>query len=146
MRLIPTDVVASQKELSNPDNVEKRVPGNDLVKIEYFGENYSAAVVCLTNLIFNKNIKLTETRLAFRFYKNFRGLDISLVSLFNENETPIWGGNFSFVIGDRLEIHGEVSAQKGSYQNYHQAIDDPNTFYTEYPLPQLKKNTNRYFR
>ena len=51
----PTDVVAAQKELSDPDNVQKRVPGNDLLKLEYFGENYSAAIVYLTNIKIEKN-------------------------------------------------------------------------------------------
>jgi len=141
----PTDVVTAQKELSDPDNVEKRVPGNDLVKIEYFGENYSAAVVYLANLKFDNKLALNDPRLAFRFYKNYCGLDLSLISLFNENERPIWGGNFSYVIGDQLEIHGEITAQKGSYQNYHQSIDEPNTLYTEDLLQQLKKNDNRFF-
>jgi len=141
----PTDVVAAQKELSDPDNVEKRVPGNDLVKLEYFGIDYSAAVVYLANLKTNEKFSLNDHRLAFRFYKNFWGLDLSLISLFNRDETPIWASNFSYVIGDRLEIHGEVSAQKGSYQNYHQAINEPNALYQEDPLHQLKKNDNRLF-
>lgn len=141
----PTDVVAAQKELSDPDNVEKRVPGNDLIKLEYFGIDYSAAVVYLANLKMNEKFSLHDHRLAFRFYKNFWGLDLSFISLLSHNETPIFASNFSYVIGDRLEIHGEVSAQKGSYQNYHQAIDDPNTFYTEYPMRRLKKNNNRLF-
>lgn len=141
----PTDVVAVQKELSDPDNVEKRTPGTDLVKLEYFGANYSAAIVYFAKLKLDKKFALNDPRMAFRFYKNFWGLDLSLVSLLNQNERPIWGGNFSCVIGDRLEIHGEIASQKGSYQLYHRAIDNPNTFYTEDPLQPLKKNDHRFF-
>jgi hypothetical protein len=141
----PANVVAPQKELSDPDNVERRLSGNDLAKLEYFGESYSLALVYLSNLKLDKKVSTTDHKLAFRFYKNFWGLDLSLISLFNQAEKSIIGSNFAYVIGERLEIHGEFAAQKGSYQPYHQAITNADTFYFENPLQLLKRNEDRFF-
>ncbi len=141
----PANVVAPQKELSDPDNTERRLQGNDLAKLEYFGENYSLALVYLTRMDFDPKLKASDHRLALRFYKNLWGVDLSLISLGSQYERPIWGGNFAYVIGERLEIHGELSAQRGSYRPYHRAISEENTLYFENPMQFLKRNDRRWF-
>lgn len=133
----PTDVVAPEKELSDPDNREKRAVGNDLFKIEYFGESFSLAVCFLTRLETGSAIKAKDPRLAFRIYKNIWDIDISFIALLTGRKSPLWGFNFSGVIGERLEIHGEISAQKGSYCKYHPAANGALILYEADPLREF---------
>lgn len=142
----PANVVAPQKELSDPDNTERRLAGNDLAKLEYFGESYSFALVYLTNLDVHPKINASDHRLAIRLYENLWNIDLSLIGLAHQHRRPIFGGNFAYVIGERLEIHGEFAAQKGSYLPYHRAILDENTLYFENPLQFLKDNERRSFK
>jgi len=136
----PTDVAAPDKELSDPDNTEKRAEGHDMVKLEYFGESYSLALCYLTRVDIGSAIQTEESKLAFRFYKNLWDIDLSFISLFNIEESPIWGVNFSYVIGDRLEFHGEASVQKGSYLAYHRSNGEENTLYLNMPFKTDRKN------
>ncbi|MFZ5518847.1 MAG: hypothetical protein ACOY90_19610 [Candidatus Zhuqueibacterota bacterium] len=141
----PANVVAPQKELSDPDNTERRMQGNDLAKLEYFGESYSIALAYLTEVNFDEKIRASQSRLAVRLYKNILDCDVSLIALANKAEAPILAGNFAYVIGERLEIHGEFAAQKGSYQVYHRAITNAETFYYEYPLALLKRDDDQFY-
>lgn len=141
----PTDIVAPEKELSDPDNLEKRAVGNDMFQIEYFGESLSLAVCFLTRLETGSSIKAKNPRLAFRIYKNIWDIDMTLVALFTGRETPLWGFNFSGVIGDRLEIHGEVSAQKGSFRQYHPAVNGALILYLTDPLEEFKREEQKIF-
>lgn len=141
----PTDVVAPDKELSDPDNTEKRAAGNDMVKLEYFGETYSIALCYLTKVDIGSKIGTEGSKLAFRYYKNLWDVDLSFISLFNKEESPIWGLNFSYVMGERLEIHGEVSTQKGSYRRYHRAVREEESLYLEDPCMDFKGNDNRFY-
>lgn len=141
----PTDVVAPEKELSDLDNREKRAVGNDVFQIEYFGSSFSLAMCFLTRLEIGSAIKAKDPRLAFRIYKNMWDIDMSFVALFTERERPLWGFNFSGVIGDRLEIHGEVSAQKGSYCQYHPAANGVFVLYTADPLKEFKRSNQKIY-
>lgn len=141
----PTDIIAPPKELSDPDNTEKRSSGNDLIKLEYFGESYSLALCYLNQLDFNKKMTSDNSKWAVRFYKNFAGIDLSLVSLAQPHQTPVWGGNLAYVIGERLEIHGEITTQKGSFQPYHRALVDVIQFYRSEPFQPLKQNSTQSF-
>ena len=141
----PTDVVAPEKELSDPDNLERRAVGNDMFQIEYFGASFSLAMCFLTRLETGSAIKTKDPRLAFRIYKNIWDIDMSLIALSTGRETPLWGFNFSGVIGDCLEIHGEVSAQKGSYRKYHPAATGMFVLYTADPLKEFKRNDQKIY-
>jgi len=141
----PTDVVAPEKELSDPDNTENRAMGNDMVKLEYFGETYSLAFCYLTKLRIKSGIKTAGSKMALRFYKNIFDIDLSLISLVNKDESPVFGLNFAYVIGERLEIHGETSAQRGSYRNYHRVLRDGIQIFQENPLIESRKNDDRLY-
>lgn len=141
----PTDVLAPEKELRDPDNTEKRAAGNDMVKIEYFGQSFSIATCLFSQLRYRSGLRADEGNLAVRFYKNLWDADFSLIVLFNSREYPVWGTNFAYVFGERMEIHGELSAQKGSYKLYHPLIEDPYTFYLTDPYTKLKKKDHNFY-
>ena len=141
----PTDVVAPDKRLNDPENREKLARGNDLVKLEYFGGSFSFAFCYLTTINMESSFSKWESRLAFRFYQNLYGIDISLIGCLDKEESPIWGCNFSAVIGDRLEVHGELSAQKGSYTCYHKTVQQDSRLFYENPLSDFRRNENNYY-
>ena len=141
----PTDVVAPKKELSDPENREKRAVGNDMFQMEYFGESFSLAVCFLTRLETGSTIKTKDPRLAFRIYKNIWDIDMSFVALLTGKEAPLLGFNFSGVIGDRLEIHGEISIQKGSYRKYHPAANGAFPLYAADPLKEYKRKEQKFY-
>ena len=142
----PTDVVAPEKELSDLDNKEKRAVGNDILKLEYFGESYSIALCYLTHLQFDSRFKAEGLKFAFRFYKNLWDIDLSFIFLLNKDESPIGGINFSYVVGNRLEIHGETSVQRGSYRLYHKVLRDKNQLFQDYPLANFKRNYRKLYQ
>ncbi len=115
----PTDVAAPEREIGDPENSERRAVGTDLVKLEYFGASSSLAF-CL----FGRLRSGGGPRLALRYYRNVWDTDLSLVALFSQDETAVWGINFSRVFGERLEVHGEAAVQRNSYAPYHAAVID----------------------
>jgi hypothetical protein len=141
----PTDVTAPDKDLADPENNEKRSIGSDMIKLEYFGESYSLALAWLTRLQVGSRIEAEGSRIAFRLYKNLWDVDFSLIALIDRDNSPIFGGNFAFVLGERLEIHGEASTQKGCPLDYHRTIADSVQLYSEDPFSALKRNQNRLF-
>ncbi len=141
----PTDVAAPSKEISDPDNSERRAAGADIIQLEYFNETTSFAVCYLTKVDIGSQIKTEGSKLALRFYTNLWDVDLSIISLFNKEESPLWGLNFACVLGDRLEIHGEASLQRGSYRAYHQAIREANTFYSVSPFTSCRAKDHKQY-
>jgi len=141
----PSDVVAPEKSLSDPDNREYGAVGNDMVLLEYFGSSSSVSLCALTRLDFKSGIRGRNSKLAFRFYQKIRHLDLSFISAFQSGRSPVWGLNFAIVIGDRLEFHGEAAAQKGSSDLYHPSAGGEMDLYLQNPLAPLRKTEGRYY-
>ena len=110
-----------------------------MVKLEYFGENFSLAVCGVSELRIDHGFKADEKNVAIRLYKNILDIDFSLIALFNSEQHPFWGINFAGILGDRLEVHGECCLQKGSYNYYHPAAEGSKDLYMEDPLAMSKK-------
>lgn len=141
----PTDVAAPEKELSDPDNYEKRAKGNDMLKLEYFGESFSIALCYLFPGGIGRGMDWRDSRLALRFYKTIGQVDLSFISRFQRVEAPVWGFNFSAAIAERLEIHGEASIQKGNRSRYHPAILGDKTLHQQDPLAPLKQDDGKFY-
>ena len=139
----PTDFVAVDKDIADPENKEKGIDGNDMIKVEYFGETCSIAA-CLTTCL-DPDTGPDQTGLAFRLYRRLYDADVSLAALFKGHETPIWGPNFATVLGDRLEIHGEASFQRGDYGLYHKVLGNEYQLFDERPFEQLRRTSDKYF-
>jgi len=120
----PTDVVAPAKDLSDPENEERKIAGNEMAKLEYFGDGCSFALCYVTSL--DEIAEPRKSRLVCRLYKSIRSTDLSLVSLHEAEKTPLWGFSLSTVVGSRVEGHAEASFQRGSYSYYHAAADNGN--------------------
>ena len=142
--LNPTNVVAPPKELGDPENTEKRVTGKDLVKLEYFNERSSVAVCYVTELNHRWKWSGPDSKLALRYYQNIGCLDLSLILRFRRNERPLRGANFSYVPGERLEIHGEITSQKECYHSCLSAAIDETSVDSHLSL-QMSNVINRRF-
>jgi len=142
----PTDVAAPKREISDPENSERRAVGTDLVKLEYFGASSSLAICLFGRLETKDGLRLAEPRLAFRYYRSLWDTDLSLVALFSKEETPVWGMNFSRVFGERLEVHGEATGQRNSYERYHAAVIEGTApgFGTD-PFSDFKRHDGRLY-
>ena len=141
----PTDAIGPAKELNDPDNSEKRAVGNDLLKVEYFGDSFSLALCGLAPPGDWMKLGSKGARLAFRAYANIRHVDLSLVALFTSGKSPLWGFSFATTAGDRLEIHGEISLQRGSYETYHPASGGEKALYPADPAKQTKRSGRKIF-
>ena len=141
----PADFIAPAKELSDPDNEEKSLVGNEMIMLEYYGASYSAAVCFVTDAEFKNTIRFKNSRFAGRFYKHMYGVDLSIMMMFSEHETPKWGATGSYVCTDRLEIHGELSLQRGSYGEYHYALREKNAFYYSNPFSAFKQDDGKTY-
>ena len=141
----PTNVVTHDKDLSDPDNSEKRTDGQDMINLEFFGRSYSMALCYMTSLHSDSEMQFKISKWAFRFYRHIFDLDLSWVILVNKHESPIWGMNLSYVAGNRCEIHAEISTQMRSYRHYHPAIKECNILYEADPFQVLKQKDNRLY-
>ncbi|MCK5148498.1 hypothetical protein KAR48_17200 [bacterium] len=104
----PTDFVAPIKLLSDPENRDGTASGRDLCKLEYFNEKYSIALCAVLPAVGTWSSRLRHPATVFRFYTNFAGVDISILGRFAESLRPTWGINGAYVLGERLELHGEL--------------------------------------
>ncbi|MBN2414905.1 hypothetical protein JXO52_03640 [bacterium] len=103
----PTDFVAPAKSPADPENRDGRQNGRDLLKLEYFGDRFSAAAC----LLFSADRSLpdwNDPAAAFRLYTSLGSLDLSLLAHLSGRGKPMVGANASLVLGDRLELHGEL--------------------------------------
>jgi hypothetical protein len=141
----PTDVIGPAKELNDPDNNEKRAVGNDLLKVEYFGDSFSIALCGLAPPGGWAKLGHEGARLAFRAYADIRHVDLSLVALFTPGKSSFWGLNFATTVGARLEIHGEIGLQRGSYEQYHPASQGEMALYAADPVGQMKRTDPRIY-
>ncbi len=141
----PTDVIGPTRELSDPDNSERRAVGKDILMAEYFGRSFSAAVCLLGKLSWEDKLQFEKKRLAARLYGNIAGADLSLITLFEDGHTPFWGLNFAYVLGDRLEIHGEAGWRSGSERPRHLALEQGNVLFIQSPYETSFRNEKRPF-
>jgi hypothetical protein len=75
------------------------------------------------------------------------GLDLSLIGHYREGDRLELGANTSYVIGDDLELHGEILGKKGSSALYHTILtsDNPSQIFDTYPYTPLYADSKEIF-
>lgn len=141
----PTNFVAPAKNIGDLENDKNLQEGKEGIALEYFGLSYSFSLCYFTSV--GSNFEFEENKLACRFYKNIENLDVSLLTIFQEHRNPGFGANFSTVLGDRLELHGEASLQRGSYRNFHEIlIEQPeNQLFTRFPFTDYNRDSKSFY-
>ncbi len=128
----PTDVVTTLRRPGDPEDRLNRVEGTDIVKADLLFESSSLSIVYLPDLKF-KDLQINEHSVALRYYTFLKGLDLSIVFLGGENKKAKAGINSSYVIGEAIELHGELlwsRRKNGLFPDYFQGT---NFLYNERP-------------
>jgi hypothetical protein len=84
---------------------------------------------------------------AIRANTFLNGFDVSLIGHYKQGDRLECGANFSYVIGDQLELHGECLAKMGSSYGYHRIIttDNERQIFDSYPYVPLYDNSRQIF-
>ena len=144
----PTGVVEPQRSPSDPSDRFGQNEGSKLIAANYFSGKTSFTLVYVNDCTVDSWIWHWGSReLAARAYAFLSGLDLSLVAHYREGDRLELGSNWSYVIGNNLEIHGEFLGKQGSSSLYHQSIstdDDPQILFSN-PYSALYEHSSRIF-
>ena len=144
----PTGVVEPQRSPSDPTDRLNQNDGRDLVSLTAFLGKTSLTAVYLNDARYaNSSFRWGTSELALRAYTLIGALDISLIGHYRAGERLEAGTNGSYVIGENLELHGEILGKRGSSRLYHRIItsDDPAQVFDVYPYVPLEEGSGRLF-
>jgi hypothetical protein len=144
----PTGVVEPQRSPSDPSDRLNQNDGRNLVSLTaFFGKTSITAVYLNDARYVNSSLEWGKNELALRAYSFLGGLDISLVGHYREGDRLELGANSSYVIGDDLELHGEILGKRGSPALFHPIInsDNPAQIFDSYPYAPLYADSRQIF-
>jgi hypothetical protein len=106
----PSGFADPPKDAADPgDRLDQR-QGTELVQANYVSGQSSVDVVYFApRLYFTRNPVFARDRLALRYNRLWRGLDFSAMALVSSGQAAKVGGNFSYVLGRNLALHGEAA-------------------------------------
>ena len=136
----PTGVIEPQRSPSDPTDRLDQNDGRNLASLTAFVGKSSLTIVYLNDAEFaHSALHWGDNEIALRAYTFLEGFDITLVGHYREGQRLEIGANSSYVIGENLELHGDILGKKGSSALYHPIItsDDPDQFYGSYPYQPL---------
>ena len=144
----PTGVLEPQRSPSDPSDRLGENEGNTLAEIKLLSGTSSLTFVYANDVRVSATDWSWGTQdFALRAYAYLSGLDLSLIGHYREADRPEAGLNWSYVIGDDLELHGEFIGKKGTSALYHRIIttDDDRQIFTSWPYAALYDNSDRIF-
>ncbi|MGA7159487.1 MAG: hypothetical protein WBZ48_00685 [Bacteroidota bacterium] len=119
----PTGVVEPQRSPSDPsDRLDQNV-GRTLISLNAFFGKSSLTFVYLNDAQLQAGeFHWGEHDYAVRVYTFLNGLDLSGILHYRQGDRLEAGTNWSYVIGQNLEIHGEFLGKEGSSTMYHEIL------------------------
>ena len=144
----PTGVVEPQRSPSDPSDRLGQNVGRTLVSINAFAGKSSLTFVYLNDAQFQSgNFHWGEHEYALRAYTLLSGLDLSGILHYRQGDRLEAGANWSYVVGENLELHGEFLAKKGSSTLYHEILwsENPGQIFASYPYTAPFDNSNEIF-
>jgi hypothetical protein len=144
----PTGVVEPQRSPSDPSDRLNQNDGRNLVSLTAFFGKTSLTAVYLNDARYeNSSFQWGHNEIALRAYTFLEGLDLSLVAHYREGDRLEVGANTSYVIGEDLELHGEILGKKGSSMLYHSILgsDDPAQIFAAFPYAPLYADSKQVF-
>ena len=84
---------------------------------------------------------------ALRAYTFLNGLDLSGILHYRQGDRLEAGTNWSYVVGENLELHGEFLAKQGSSTLYHKILStgNPDQLFSSYPYTAQFDNSREIF-
>jgi hypothetical protein len=144
----PTGVVEPQRSPSDPSDRLGQNVGRTLISMNAFLGKSSLTLVYLNDAQFQSgNFHWGEHDYALRAYTLLSGLDLSGILHYRQGDRLEAGTNWSYVVGENLELHGEFLAKKGSSTLYHEILwsDNPEQIFASYPYTERFDNSNEIF-
>lgn len=144
----PTGVGEPQRSPSDPSDRLGQNEGSKLASVEFFAGNSSLTFVYVNDSRIESWAWHWGTQeFAMRAYTFASGLDLSLVGHYREGDRLELGTNWSYVVGNNLELHGEFLGKQGSSALYHQTIatDDDQQIYSSYPYLAMYDHSSEIF-
>jgi hypothetical protein len=144
----PTGVVEPQRSPSDPSDRLGQNVGRTLISMNAFAGKSSLTFVYLNDAQFESgNFHWGEHDYALRAYTFLNGLDLSGILHYRQGDRLEAGTNWSYVVGENLELHGEFLAKKGSSTLYHEILssDNPDQIFASYPYTARFDNSNEIF-
>jgi hypothetical protein len=131
----PAGLLDPVRSPSDPQDRLGQLTGRDLVQVDYYrGGNTLTGV-------------FTSTTAALRYNVLVRGIDLAAIAALNFNAPNKAALTFSYVFGDRLEVHGEAAGSRGTATLYPQSIlpsNQQSLFGPDFLAP-LKLDDDRLF-
>ncbi|HTO92809.1 MAG TPA: hypothetical protein VMM80_00515 [Bacteroidota bacterium] len=144
----PTGVVEPQRSPSDPGDRLNQNEGRNLVSLTGFIGKSSLTAVYLNDAeVAHSSLAWGKNEIALRAYTFIGGLDLSLVGHYREGDRLEIGANTSYVIGDNLELHGELLGKRGSSMLYHAILrsDNPAQEFTAFPYAATEDDSREIF-
>jgi hypothetical protein len=144
----PTGVVEPQRSPSDPSDRLGQNEGRKLVSVTAFLGKSSLTFVYINDVQYTSSkLYWSKQEFALRAYTFVNGFDLSLIGHYKEGDRLETGFNYAKVIGNNLELHGEVLAKKGSSAEYHQVItsDNDEQIFSSNPYVTLYNQSDRIF-
>jgi hypothetical protein len=144
----PTGVVEPQRSPSDPSDRLNQNDGKTLLSLTAYHEKSSLTFVYLNDAqIVNSELHWGTNEYAIRANTFLSGFDISFIGHYKQGDRLECGTNFSYVIGDHLELHGEGIAKMGSSYEYHRIIttDNEEQIFVSDPYMPLHENSKQIF-
>jgi hypothetical protein len=144
----PTGVIEPRRDPSDPSDRLRRYRGLDLAQADLYFRASSLTLVYLNTLNTDGEWQLAnDHRLGLRLYTLFHGFDVSLIGFWEKHRRGKVGFNFTKVLGEALEIHGEFLGQSGSDAPQHliATVNAPDTLFRFPPFAPLHEHKRRLF-
>jgi hypothetical protein len=121
----PTGVVEPQRLPSDPSDRLNANEGRKLVSISALSGQSSLTIVYLNDVKFSTDaVHWANTEWALRASTYVSGLDLAFIGHWRQHDRGELGVNSAYVIGERLELHAEALASRGTSEMYHASLFD----------------------
>jgi hypothetical protein len=118
----PTGLISPLKDCRDPTDRLEMSKGLEMVKLNLFLGGVTITGVALPELDFPREQaylpRWKRTDWAGKIYKLVKDVDLSLVAFGGGESKTVLGMSFSRVLGNNLELHGEIAGKQGSENFY----------------------------
>jgi hypothetical protein len=144
----PAGLLEPRRMPSDPQDRLRLLEGLDMAQLDYFWGDHVFSAVFSSDMLTNSDEATRRYDLALRanVLVTEWNLDLAVVAMAS-NIKHTGALTFNYVLGDALEIHGEISGMQGSVAQYPRSIlpDKQEGLFGNTYLDQLKVNESRVF-